>query len=58
MKDSDETAHDEGHDQDEQAIKVNKRREKFLVHHLQDLFETKLGAEHFDYSQSTAAIVK
>lgn len=47
-----------GHDQDEQATKVDQRREKFLVHHLKDLFETKLGATHFDYRTTTQSIVK
>jgi hypothetical protein len=55
---ADEIIDDEGHDQDKQAIKVNKRRQQFLVHHLKDLFETKLGAKHFDYGQTTASVVK
>jgi len=58
VKDADEVLHDQGYDQDEQATKVGKRRERFLVNHLQELFETKLGAKHFDYGQTTAAIVK
>jgi len=58
VQDVGEIVHDEGHERDEQAIKVDKRREQFLVHHLQELFERKLGAKHFDYGQTTAAIVK
>ncbi|CAF2743426.1 unnamed protein product [Rotaria sp. Silwood2] len=37
------------HDQDEQATKVNKRKQAFQVHHLKELFENKLGAKHVDY---------
>lgn len=47
-----------GHDQDQQALKVDRRRQKFLVHHLKDLFEKELGAQHFDYGQTTQSIVK
>jgi hypothetical protein len=58
IQDADEVVDDQGYDLDEQATKVDKRRQQFLVHHLKDLFETKLGAKHFDYGQTTAAIVK
>ena len=53
-----DSAADLGHDEDEQATKVDQRRRRFLVHHLQDLFEKKLGAKHFDYGRTMAAIVK
>ncbi|CAF0920353.1 unnamed protein product [Rotaria sordida] len=58
FKDANEILRDLCHDQDEQATKVKKRKQKFQVHHLQELFETKLGAKHVDYEQSTASIVK
>jgi hypothetical protein len=58
VKDAEEILDDQGHDQDEQATKVDKRRRRFLVHHLQELFETKLGAKHIDYGQTAASIVK
>ena len=58
IKDIKETGQSEGHELDEQATKVDKRRERFSVHHLKELFETKLKAEHFDYGQTTASIVK
>jgi hypothetical protein len=58
IQDADEILHDQGHDEDEQATTVDKRRERFLVHHLKELFETKLGAKHFDYGQTTATIVR
>ncbi|CAF3532802.1 unnamed protein product [Rotaria sp. Silwood1] len=58
FKDADEILHDLCHDQDEQAIKVNKRKQGFQVHHLKELFETKLGAKHVNYEQSTASIVR
>lgn len=48
----------QGHDLDEQATKVEHRRRRFLVHHLKELFETKLGAKHIDYGVSAAAIVQ
>jgi hypothetical protein len=54
----DEISQDKGHDQDKQATTVDKRRQRFLVHDLKELFETKLGAKHFDYGQTTASIVK
>lgn len=54
----DESVEDLGHDEDEQATKVDQRRRRFLVHHLQDLFENKLGAKHFDYGQTMGNIVK
>ncbi len=53
-----ELAQDQGYDLDKQAVKVDKRRQRFLVHHLKELFETKLNAKHFDYEQTTASIVK
>ena len=49
---------DQGHDLDEQATKVDRRRERFSVAHLKELFEKKLGAKHFNYGQATASIVK
>ena len=58
VQDVDEVEAAQGHDLDEQATKVDKRRRRFLVHHLRELFETKLGAKHVDYGQSTAAVVK
>ncbi|CAF0748690.1 unnamed protein product [Adineta steineri] len=58
IKAIDDILHDQGHDLDEQATKVDKRRRQFLVHELKELFETKLGAKHVDYGQSTASIVK
>jgi len=58
IQDASEILPDQGHDQDKQATKVDKRRQQFLVDHLKDLFETKLGAKYVDYGQSTAAIVK
>ncbi len=58
IQDIDEISTDQGHDEDEQAITVRKRRQRFLVHHLKELFETKLNAKHFDYEQTTASIVK
>lgn len=58
IQDADEITSGQGHDEDKQATKVDKRRQRFLVHHLKELFETKLGAKHFDYGQTTAAIVK
>jgi hypothetical protein len=58
IRDADEVSHDQGHDQDHQATKVHQKRQRFLVHHLKELFETELGAKHFDYGQTTASIVK
>ena len=58
IKDHDDILQDQGHDQDEQATKVNKQQRQFMVHNLKDLFENKLGAKHFDYEQTTASIVK
>lgn len=55
---AEEELDDPGHDEDEQATTVDCRRRRFLVHHLQELFEIKLGAKHFDYGQTMAAIVK
>ena len=49
---------DQGHDLDEQATKVDRRRQRFSVCHLKELFEKKLDAKHFDYEQTTASIVK
>ncbi|UJR29013.1 hypothetical protein I4U23_010231 [Adineta vaga] len=58
IQDIDEVVHDQGHDLDEQATKVRKRRQRFHVHHLKDFFETKLGAKFVDYGRTTASIVK
>ena len=58
IQDADEILDVQGHDEDEQATKVDQRRRRFLVHHLRELFEAKLGAKHVDYGQSTASIVK
>ncbi|CAF1193627.1 unnamed protein product [Adineta ricciae] len=58
IQDADEILDVQGHDEDEQATKVDQRRRRFLVHHLRELFEEKLGAKHVDYGQSTASIVK
>jgi hypothetical protein len=49
---------DQGYDLDEQATKVRRRRRRFTVAHLKELFEKKQGAKHFNYGQTTASIVK
>ena len=59
--DASEILHDhqgQGHDQDEQAEKVRKRKRRFIVHHLKELFEDKFGAQHFDYEQTMGSIVR
>ena len=58
IRDASDVGHNRGHDQDEQATKVDKRRQQFAVEHLKDLFENTLKAKHVDYRETTASIVK
>ena len=58
VRDANDVGHNRGHDQDEQATKVDKRRRRFAVDHLKELFENTLKAKQVDYGATIASIVK
>ena len=58
IRDANDAGHNLGHDQDEQATKVDQRRRRFVVDHLKELFEDTLKAKHVDYGETIASIVK